>query len=434
MARLRNVSESKSNKPPVLTAARRILIEALRRNSTSKPMGEMAEFVNGTSYRTDLLTEDGTPIIRISNITDPESAFLKTKESFEDKYKVDTGDLLVSWSASFKSIIWPGPSSILNQHIFRVRERSHNNRSFIRHAIEAVFDEMQQKVVGIGMMHLRRQDFIGHEIPCPSLDMQLAVGEYLDWIESDCNGQEPSLPKLLDQQHRMIRWIEELATKINEGQKLRRESLEAFSSVITSLHVSLSGQRTRALRDVLTLDERRVPIRPDGSYPQVGIKGFGGGLFARGVLGGTETTYREFNLLFDGALVLSQVKGWEGAIAVCDKRFAGLYASPEYRTFSFISDEALPEYMSAIVSSPWFYGKLADLTRGVGARRERTRPEAFLEMKISMPTIEHQRRALQVFQKLNTLKKIQSETAVELDALMPSILSKAFRGELRKYA
>jgi type I restriction enzyme, S subunit len=240
---------------------------------------------------------------------------------------------------------------------------------------------------------------------------------------------EVPLPSL-DEQRRIVVRITDLAVKIKEGQTLRRESLEASSSVVTSLHISLSGQRTRSFRDILTLDERRVPIRSDGTYPQIGIKGFGGGLFARGVLGGTETTYREFNLLFDGGLVLSQVKGWEGAIAVCKERFAGWYASPEYRTFSFIPEEALPEYMSAVVSSPWFYTKLADLTRGVGARRERTRPEAFLEMKIPMPTVEQQCSALQVFGKLDSLRKMQSETSVELDALMPSILSKAFRGEL----
>ena len=240
---------------------------------------------------------------------------------------------------------------------------------------------------------------------------------------------EVRLPPI-DEQRRIVLRIVDVAAKITEGQKLRGENLGASSTLFTSLHVSLSGQRTRSLRDILTLDERRVPIRPDGTYPQVGIRGFGGGLFARGSLSGTETTYREFNFLFDGALVLSQVKGWEGAIAVCDKCFAGWYASPEYRTFSCVPDEALPEYMAAIVSSPWFYGKLTDLTRGVGARRERTRPEAFLEMKIPMPTVERQRFALRVFEKLGALKKMQSETSAELDALMPSILSKAFRGEL----
>jgi len=32
--------------------------------------------------------------------------------------------------------------------------------------------------------------------------------------------------------------------------------------------------------------------------------------------------------------------------------------------------------------------------------------------------------------KVDSLKKLQSETVAELDALMPSILSGAFRGEL----
>ena len=32
--------------------------------------------------------------------------------------------------------------------------------------------------------------------------------------------------------------------------------------------------------------------------------------------------------------------------------------------------------------------------------------------------------------KVDALKKLQAETAAELDALMPSILDKAFRGEL----
>jgi type I restriction enzyme S subunit len=66
----------------------------------------------------------------------------------------------------------------------------------------------------------------------------------------------------------------------------------------------------------------------------------------------------------------------------------------------------------------------------VGARRERTRPEAFLEIEIPIPSIQKQRYGLEVFRKLEHLANLQDETATELDALMPSILSKAFRGDL----
>ena len=59
----------------------------------------------------------------------------------------------------------------------------------------------------------------------------------------------------------------------------------------------------------------------------------GGGLFAKAAIGGTETTYRSFHRLYEGAVVLSQVKGWEGAIARCPAELEDWFVSPEYRTF-----------------------------------------------------------------------------------------------------
>jgi type I restriction enzyme S subunit len=54
--------------------------------------------------------------------------------------------------------------------------------------------------------------------------------------------------------------------------------------------------------------------------------------------------------------------------------------------------------------------------------------------EIPLPTLLEQRRVVAYLDALQTkvdaLKKLQSETAAELDALMPSILDKAFRGEL----
>jgi type I restriction enzyme, S subunit len=54
--------------------------------------------------------------------------------------------------------------------------------------------------------------------------------------------------------------------------------------------------------------------------------------------------------------------------------------------------------------------------------------------QLPVPTLDEQRQTVSTidhFQsKVETLRQKQSETAAELDALMPSILSKAFRGEL----
>ena len=236
------------------------------------------------------------------------------------------------------------------------------------------------------------------------------------------------LPSLKEQQ-RILAYIESLAARVNEAQSLREEIAENLNAFVASYHVHYSDKVVK-LGDILTLDEDKEIIKSEGNYPQIGVKGFGKGLFARETLSGTQTTYRWFNRLYYGAVVLSQVKGWEGAIGVVDKPLAGKFASPEYRTFRCKPDKALSEYLSELFATPWFYLQLKTLSRGVGGRRERIRPELFIELEIPMPDIERQNLAVEIFAKFPALRELQSASGKELSALMPSILDKAFKGEL----
>jgi type I restriction enzyme S subunit len=196
------------------------------------------------------------------------------------------------------------------------------------------------------------------------------------------------------------------------------------------VHTGLAGKRSRKLGQILKLDEDRQPILSTGSYPQVGVKSFGGGLFPKSAVAGTATTYRAFNRLYEGALLLSQVKGWEGAVAVCSADLAGWFVSPEYRTFRCIPTEARPGYLASMVRTEWFWSRLATATRGVGARRERTRPEHFLNIELPMPDVGQQKQGEALFLEMNAMKSLQAETAAELDGLVPAILERAFKGEL----
>ncbi len=237
------------------------------------------------------------------------------------------------------------------------------------------------------------------------------------------------LPSLAEQQ-RLTAQIEVLAAQIREAGALRRLAGQETEALVVSTHLTLAGRRTRKIAGILTLDECEVRVTPVEQYPQVGMRSFGGGLFPKASISGSQTTYRVFNRLYDGAVVLSQVKGWEGAVAVCGSDLSGWFVSPEYRTFRCIPGEARPDYVRAIVRTEWFWGRLKNATRGVGARRERTRPEQFLALEIPMPDVGQQEAAEQIFSKVGLLKGLQLETSVQLDALMPSILDKAFRGEI----
>jgi type I restriction enzyme S subunit len=234
----------------------------------------------------------------------------------------------------------------------------------------------------------------------------------------------------LEEQLQVVTRIKNISAKVEEAKKLKQDIQSRLDSLVTSLHLDAADTRMVLLSDILELHEQREEIQPGNKYPQVGIRGFGGGIFAKDAVIAQETSYKHFNKLYPGALVLSQVKGWEGAIAVCPTKLEGRYASPEYRTFRVMPGQAVPEYLDYVVRSKWFAGKLNNLRRGVGARRERTRPEKFLSMKAEMPTFEVQQKLLPVFQKTREASESASANVAQLDALLPSILDKAFRGKL----
>lgn len=66
-----------------------------------------------------------------------------------------------------------------------------------------------------------------------------------------------------------------------------------------------------------------------------------------------------------------------------------------------------------------------------GAGRNRTLGlDALANISVPVPALEAQRWFDGMLTKVAALRKIQSETAAELDALLPSILDRAFNGKL----
>jgi hypothetical protein len=47
-----------------------------------------------------------------------------------------------------------------------------------------------------------------------------------------------------------------------------------------------------------------------------------------------------------------------------------------------------------------------------------------------MPSLKRQEQALSMFKDLENMKRFQAETTTELEALLPSVLDRAFKGKL----
>lgn len=233
------------------------------------------------------------------------------------------------------------------------------------------------------------------------------------------------LPPLAEQQ-RIIAHLDAIESRLTRAQKLREEISKETESFTISLHLASANNRLVRLGQLMSLDEKQEVVTPGGQYPQVGIRSFGMGLFKKPPVFGANTSYRAFNILRTGQFVMSQVKGWEGALGVADENYEGWFASPEYRTFSCIEEECNWRYLAHIVCTGWFRRHLLSATKGIGARRERVRPEILLGLEMPFPDAGSQIKAVDMLDKQLVRKRLSHESSEREAALLPSLLDQLF--------
>ena len=94
-----------------------------------------------------------------------------------------------------------------------------------------------------------------------------------------------------------------------------------------------------------------------------------------------------------------------------------------------------PRFLELSLASPFSQEHLVNRKTGLADAQVNISQAILRATPIAYPPIPEQRRIVAYLddlqEKTNSLKALQAETSAELDALMPSILDKAFRGELQ---
>lgn len=141
-------------------------------------LGEVADFINGRAFRPANWSTDGLPIVRIENLNSPSAPHNHFSGRVDPKHSINTGDLLVSWSASLDAYMWDRGPAVLNQHIFKVAERRGLvHRDYLYYALKSVMAEIRGRVHGATMRHITKPEFEAVRIPVPDLSQreQIAI-------------------------------------------------------------------------------------------------------------------------------------------------------------------------------------------------------------------------------------------------------------------
>ncbi|WP_303149059.1 restriction endonuclease subunit S [uncultured Cloacibacillus sp.] len=146
-------------------------------------LGDVATYINGYAFKPEDWSQTGLPIIRIQDLTGNSYQANRYDGEYEQKYEVNDGDVLISWSASLGVYVWHGEKAVLNQHIFKVVfDKAEISKSFFVHQVENILEMASSSTHGATMKHLTKPVFDALPFFLPSLDEQRKIAAVLDKI------------------------------------------------------------------------------------------------------------------------------------------------------------------------------------------------------------------------------------------------------------
>jgi len=184
------------------------------------------------------------------------------------------------------------------------------------------------------------------------------------------------------------------------------------------------------MKKVAPIIRRPVQINAENLYPELGIRCFGKGTFHKPALSGLEVGTKKLFQIKTGDLVFSNVFAWEGGIAVAQEEDNNRYGSHRFISCDCDLEQVLPEYLNFHFLTPKGLEEIVRCSPG-GAGRNKTLGLKKLEaIEVPVPDIEEQRKFVALLHQFKQLEKQRIEREKELSELIPSLLDKAFKGEL----
>lgn len=168
------------------------------------------------------------------------------------------------------------------------------------------------------------------------------------------------------------------------------------------------------LSEVAPLVRRVVPVDPDATYTELGVRSFNKGTFHRRTLKGAEFTWQELYLVRKNDLVFSNVMAWEGAVALAGANDDGCIGNHRMLTCACDETRINPAFLAHYFKTPEGMTKLVGASTGTVARNRTLTASALGRMTVPVPPLAVQDR---IVQHLELLAEKAHEIEVQLDAV-----------------
>ncbi len=256
------------------------------------------------------------------------------------------------------------------------------------------------------------------------------------------------LPPLAEQR-RIVARIEELAARIEEARGLRRAAMEEGERIVTTQAGRLVGDPYNNIQGELLfsqfakIEEVALDVA-DGPHatPQYTSQGIPFITVLNIASGRLNFSGAKFISPDDHAFYQKRAKAEKGDVLISKDGSIGIPCFIDTdREFSFFVSVALIKpkhhlldgrFLTWMLQTPYLQERMRSRSRGDMIRHLVLRE--IRDLLIPLPPLEEQRRIVAYLDELQAkadeLKRVQAESAAELEALLPAVLEEAFAGRL----
>ena len=446
-----------------LVAATGLIFERLKETSPDISLQDSLLSYKGGTWGDESVEGVGYPVLRSSNMRGKrvdvsEAAWCKIPEKQAEAFSLESGDILVTKSSGSFDLVGkaalfddPNDGNLYLFSNFTMRLRPDRKKlipeylAWFLRSPQALSWRFENQQTTVGLRNLQTKEYLSQVIPIPSLEVQKHVIDYLNAVETESKESTTvKLPETLEKQRRTVERVQALAVRIAKAQSLREEaSREEDVLIYSAMRQIFDPQKIQKHVDleatcVAIIDN--LHSNPDYSgdcvVPCIRSSDVGWGeLFLHTARKTSEKEYQRRTVRGEPSendIVLVREGGGTGKAALVGKnqrfslgqRVMMLRPNPEI---------VLPKFLLFQLMSPHIFEEQI-LPRAKGSASPHLNIGSLRKFKFLLPPLGEQRRIVayldNVQARLVSLRELQSATREELSALLPSVLDRAFKGEL----
>ena len=144
------------------------------------PVGSFVDLENGYPFDSETFaSESGVPLVRIRDLSASDfSTFVP--EPVSSRVMLQDGDVVIGMDGDFNVIRWCRGPAALNQRLCRLRAKPGNDLRYVEYALPSVLVDINATQFATTVKHLSSGEILGSRIPCPPLEEQRRIADFLD--------------------------------------------------------------------------------------------------------------------------------------------------------------------------------------------------------------------------------------------------------------